>query len=182
MPWWFRQSWPLGLSLKRQCRNPSFIMGTCMLLVVLLHDSIMLQVFWKRTWIMWHLYSHHLWTSRGQRGSTLSLAQLSPLWSFIGKWAYHGQDVWTGDVSPPKWLSGVHYMPLGEVKRHYPLNAHVKSLLGIGPEFCEMIKDEILIDDERLWTISDVESNSDEEVDPVWLVMRPKGVNLWRIS
>ncbi|KAG5591738.1 hypothetical protein H5410_042252 [Solanum commersonii] len=55
---------------------------------------------------------------------------------------------------------------LGDVERHYPLNAHAKALLGIGPEFREPIDDDIPIDEERLRTSSNVVSDSDEEVDP----------------
>ncbi|KAH0696069.1 hypothetical protein KY289_013551 [Solanum tuberosum] len=55
---------------------------------------------------------------------------------------------------------------LGDVERRYPLNAHTKALLGIGPRIYEPIDDDIPIDEEKLRTSWDVESNSDEEVDP----------------
>ncbi|KAG5577264.1 hypothetical protein H5410_057398 [Solanum commersonii] len=55
---------------------------------------------------------------------------------------------------------------LGDVQRRYPLNAHAKALLGIGPKFRESVNNDILTNEERLHTSSDVESNSDEEVDP----------------
>uniref|UniRef100_M1DGA3 Putative plant transposon protein domain-containing protein n=1 Tax=Solanum tuberosum TaxID=4113 RepID=M1DGA3_SOLTU len=56
---------------------------------------------------------------------------------------------------------------LGQVARRYPLNAHVKSLLGIGPEFHEPVNDDIQIDEDRLRTGSVVSSDSEmEEVDP----------------
>uniref|UniRef100_M1DXB9 Uncharacterized protein n=1 Tax=Solanum tuberosum TaxID=4113 RepID=M1DXB9_SOLTU len=55
---------------------------------------------------------------------------------------------------------------LGDVERRYPLNAHTKALLGIGPRIHEPIDDDIPTDEEKLCTCSDVESNSDEEVDP----------------
>uniref|UniRef100_M1DSX8 Uncharacterized protein n=1 Tax=Solanum tuberosum TaxID=4113 RepID=M1DSX8_SOLTU len=57
-------------------------------------------------------------------------------------------------------------MQLGDIERHYPLNAHAKALLVIGPEFRESIDNDIPTDEERLRTSSDVEFNSDEEVDP----------------
>uniref|UniRef100_M1DVM1 Uncharacterized protein n=1 Tax=Solanum tuberosum TaxID=4113 RepID=M1DVM1_SOLTU len=40
-------------------------------------------------------------------------------------------------------------MQLGDVERRYPLNAHTKALLGIGPEFCEPIDDDIPTDEEH---------------------------------
>ncbi|KAG5630183.1 hypothetical protein H5410_001900 [Solanum commersonii] len=55
---------------------------------------------------------------------------------------------------------------LGEVERRYHLNDHAKALLGIGPEFCEPIDNDILTNEERLWTSSDVDSDSEEEIDP----------------
>ncbi|KAG5605372.1 hypothetical protein H5410_026864 [Solanum commersonii] len=48
-------------------------------------------------------------------------------------------------------------MQLSDVERHYPLNAHAKALLGIGPAFREPIDDCIPIDEERLGTSSDVD-------------------------
>ncbi|KAH0722863.1 hypothetical protein KY290_005520 [Solanum tuberosum] len=57
-------------------------------------------------------------------------------------------------------------MQLGDVEMRYPLNAHAKALLGIGPAFRESVDDDISTDEERLRTSSDVESDSDEEVDP----------------
>ncbi|KAG5581027.1 hypothetical protein H5410_051654 [Solanum commersonii] len=56
-------------------------------------------------------------------------------------------------------------MQLGDVERCYSRNTHAKSLHGIGPEFCESIDDVIPINEERLRTSSDVESDSNEEVD-----------------
>ncbi|KAG5615745.1 hypothetical protein H5410_015569 [Solanum commersonii] len=50
-------------------------------------------------------------------------------------------------------------MQLGDVERRYLLNAHAKALLGIGPEFVSLSTD-------RLRTRIDVDSDSDEEVDP----------------
>uniref|UniRef100_M1DMR7 Uncharacterized protein n=1 Tax=Solanum tuberosum TaxID=4113 RepID=M1DMR7_SOLTU len=56
---------------------------------------------------------------------------------------------------------------LGKVERRYPLNMHAKALLGISPEFHEHADDDISIDEDRLRTCSDVDSDSDtEEVDP----------------
>ncbi|KAK4718110.1 hypothetical protein R3W88_016448 [Solanum pinnatisectum] len=54
----------------------------------------------------------------------------------------------------------------GEVERCYPLNGHAKALLGIGPKFHEPIDNDILTDEERFRTNSDVESDLDEEADP----------------
>uniref|UniRef100_M1DCP2 Putative plant transposon protein domain-containing protein n=1 Tax=Solanum tuberosum TaxID=4113 RepID=M1DCP2_SOLTU len=55
---------------------------------------------------------------------------------------------------------------LGEVERRYPLNAHAKSLLGIGLAFHEPMDDDIPTDDDRLHTGSDVDFDSEtEEVD-----------------
>uniref|UniRef100_M1D9Y7 Uncharacterized protein n=1 Tax=Solanum tuberosum TaxID=4113 RepID=M1D9Y7_SOLTU len=56
-------------------------------------------------------------------------------------------------------------LQLGEVERRYPLNDHTKALLGIGSEFHESVDNDIPIDKERLRTSSDVESDSDDEVD-----------------
>uniref|UniRef100_M1DMX9 Uncharacterized protein n=1 Tax=Solanum tuberosum TaxID=4113 RepID=M1DMX9_SOLTU len=53
-----------------------------------------------------------------------------------------------------------------DVERRYPLNAHAKALLDIGPVFRDPIDDDIPTDEDRLCTSSDVESDSDEEVDP----------------
>uniref|UniRef100_M1D859 Putative plant transposon protein domain-containing protein n=1 Tax=Solanum tuberosum TaxID=4113 RepID=M1D859_SOLTU len=57
-------------------------------------------------------------------------------------------------------------MQLGDVERFYPLNAHAKALLGIGPEFREPVDNDIPTDEERLRTNSDIEFDSDEEVGP----------------
>uniref|UniRef100_M1E0J2 Uncharacterized protein n=1 Tax=Solanum tuberosum TaxID=4113 RepID=M1E0J2_SOLTU len=55
---------------------------------------------------------------------------------------------------------------LGQVERKYPLNAHAKALLGIGPEFHEHVDDDIPTNEDRLRTGSNVDSDSDtEEVD-----------------
>ncbi|KAG5594521.1 hypothetical protein H5410_035753 [Solanum commersonii] len=77
-----------------------------------------------------------------------------------------GPDVWPRDAAPLEWLSGFHWHVVGDVERRYPLNAHAKALLDIGPEFREPIDNDILADEEGLRTSSDIESNSDEEVDP----------------
>uniref|UniRef100_M1DH54 Putative plant transposon protein domain-containing protein n=1 Tax=Solanum tuberosum TaxID=4113 RepID=M1DH54_SOLTU len=58
------------------------------------------------------------------------------------------------------------YMQLGDVERRYMLNAHDKALLGIGLVFREQVDDDIPTDEDSLRTSSDVESNSDEKVDP----------------
>ncbi|KAG5577241.1 hypothetical protein H5410_057375 [Solanum commersonii] len=55
---------------------------------------------------------------------------------------------------------------LGEVKKCYPLNDHAKALVGIGPEFREPIDNDISTDGEHVRTSSDVESDSEEEIDP----------------
>uniref|UniRef100_M1DJ29 Uncharacterized protein n=1 Tax=Solanum tuberosum TaxID=4113 RepID=M1DJ29_SOLTU len=47
---------------------------------------------------------------------------------------------------------------LGDVERRYPLNAHTKALIGIGPEFHKPVDDDIPIIEERFRTNSDVES------------------------
>uniref|UniRef100_M1DXG9 Putative plant transposon protein domain-containing protein n=1 Tax=Solanum tuberosum TaxID=4113 RepID=M1DXG9_SOLTU len=57
-------------------------------------------------------------------------------------------------------------LEIGEVNRRYLLNDHAKTLLGIGPEFWEPTKNDIPNDEENLRTSSDVEYNSDEEIDP----------------
>ncbi|KAG5610790.1 hypothetical protein H5410_022071 [Solanum commersonii] len=53
-----------------------------------------------------------------------------------------------------------------EVERKYPLNAHVKALLVIGPGFHESVDYELPTDEDRLCTGSDVDFDSDEGVDP----------------
>ncbi|KAG5620757.1 hypothetical protein H5410_005975 [Solanum commersonii] len=57
-------------------------------------------------------------------------------------------------------------MHLGDVERRYPLNAHAKVLLGIGPEFREPVNDDISTVEERFHTSSNVKSDFDKEVDP----------------
>uniref|UniRef100_M1DMQ3 Putative plant transposon protein domain-containing protein n=1 Tax=Solanum tuberosum TaxID=4113 RepID=M1DMQ3_SOLTU len=58
-------------------------------------------------------------------------------------------------------------LEIGEVNRRYLLNDHAKALLGIGPEFREPTENDIPTDEENLRTGSDVESDSDEEIDPI---------------
>ncbi|KAG5596044.1 hypothetical protein H5410_037276 [Solanum commersonii] len=56
---------------------------------------------------------------------------------------------------------------LRELERRYPLNAHAKATLGIGPEFHKLVDDDIPTDEDRLHTSSNVDSDFDtEEVDP----------------
>uniref|UniRef100_M1DBX8 Uncharacterized protein n=1 Tax=Solanum tuberosum TaxID=4113 RepID=M1DBX8_SOLTU len=57
-------------------------------------------------------------------------------------------------------------MQLGEVAMCYPLNDHAKALLGICPAFCEPVDNDIPTDEEHARTSSDVDSNSEEEIDP----------------
>ncbi|KAG5605644.1 hypothetical protein H5410_027136 [Solanum commersonii] len=57
-------------------------------------------------------------------------------------------------------------MHLGEVERRYPLNDHARALLGIGPEFRAPIENDIPTDVENMHTGSDVDSDSEEEIDP----------------
>uniref|UniRef100_M1DSZ7 Uncharacterized protein n=1 Tax=Solanum tuberosum TaxID=4113 RepID=M1DSZ7_SOLTU len=58
-------------------------------------------------------------------------------------------------------------LQLGKVERRYPLNDHAKALLGIGPEFCESVDNDISTDEEHARTSSDVDSDSEEVIDPV---------------
>ncbi|KAG5576135.1 hypothetical protein H5410_056269 [Solanum commersonii] len=73
-------------------------------------------------------------------------------------------------------------LQLGDVERRNPLNSHAKALLGIGSAFRELVDDDILTDEERLHTSSNVESDSDNKVDPLRPMIRPKGVKLWKID
>ncbi|KAK4731675.1 hypothetical protein R3W88_024663 [Solanum pinnatisectum] len=57
-------------------------------------------------------------------------------------------------------------MHLGDVERRYPLNDHARALLGIGPKFWEPIENDILTDDDNMRTGSDMDSDSEEEIDP----------------
>ncbi|KAH0669439.1 hypothetical protein KY285_025463 [Solanum tuberosum] len=57
-------------------------------------------------------------------------------------------------------------MQLDEVERRYPLNDHARALLGIGPEFWEPIENDIPTDEENMHTVSNVDSDSEEEIDP----------------
>ncbi|KAH0730170.1 hypothetical protein KY289_001358 [Solanum tuberosum] len=57
-------------------------------------------------------------------------------------------------------------LEIGEVSKRYLLNDHAKALLGIGPEFREPTENDILTDEENLRMGSDVDSNSEEEMDP----------------
>uniref|UniRef100_M1DG54 Putative plant transposon protein domain-containing protein n=1 Tax=Solanum tuberosum TaxID=4113 RepID=M1DG54_SOLTU len=66
-------------------------------------------------------------------------------------------------------------LQLGEVARRYPLNDHVKALLGIGPAFCEPIDNDIPTDEEHAHPSSDVDSDSEEEIDPVQAGDEAKG-------
>uniref|UniRef100_M1D8F7 Uncharacterized protein n=1 Tax=Solanum tuberosum TaxID=4113 RepID=M1D8F7_SOLTU len=57
---------------------------------------------------------------------------------------------------------------LGHVQMKYLLNVHAKTLLGINPEFHKPVDDDIPIDEDKLCSDSNVDSNYDtEEVDPV---------------
>ncbi|KAG5627799.1 hypothetical protein H5410_013017 [Solanum commersonii] len=58
-------------------------------------------------------------------------------------------------------------LEIGEVNRRYLLNDHAKALLAIGPEFREPTENDIPTDEENLRTGSDVESDSDKEIDPI---------------
>ncbi|KAG5630250.1 hypothetical protein H5410_001967 [Solanum commersonii] len=69
-------------------------------------------------------------------------------------------------------------MKLGDVERRYPLNAHAKALLGIGLEFHESIDDDIPTNKDRLRTSSNVESESDKEVDSTQAGDEAEGVML----
>ncbi|KAG5605050.1 hypothetical protein H5410_026542 [Solanum commersonii] len=51
-------------------------------------------------------------------------------------------------------------------RMRYPLNGHAKALLGIGLAFCEPVDNDILTDEEHAHTSSDVDSDSEEEIDP----------------
>lgn len=53
-----------------------------------------------------------------------------------------------------------------EVHRCYPLNTHVKALLGIGSEFTEPFDDDFPTDEDNLRTGSDVAFDSEDEIDP----------------
>uniref|UniRef100_M1DWS8 Uncharacterized protein n=1 Tax=Solanum tuberosum TaxID=4113 RepID=M1DWS8_SOLTU len=57
-------------------------------------------------------------------------------------------------------------MQFGEVAKRYPLNDHAKALLGIGPEYRKSIVNDIPRDEEHAHTSSDVDSDSEEEIDP----------------
>lgn len=54
---------------------------------------------------------------------------------------------------------------LGEVGRCYPLNYHAMALLGIGPEFRESVDKDIQSDEENMRTISNLESDLEEEIE-----------------
>uniref|UniRef100_M1DJS4 Uncharacterized protein n=1 Tax=Solanum tuberosum TaxID=4113 RepID=M1DJS4_SOLTU len=58
-------------------------------------------------------------------------------------------------------------LEIGEVNMRYLLNDHAKALLGIGPEFREPTENDIPTDEENLHTSSDVESDSNEEINPI---------------
>lgn len=55
----------------------------------------------------------------------------------------------------------------GEIERDYTQNAHIEDLIGVGRTFHQPVSYDIPTDEDRLHTSSDVESNSNEEVDPV---------------
>uniref|UniRef100_M1DMK3 Putative plant transposon protein domain-containing protein n=1 Tax=Solanum tuberosum TaxID=4113 RepID=M1DMK3_SOLTU len=57
-------------------------------------------------------------------------------------------------------------MQLGDVERRYPLNDNARALLGIVHEFWEPIENDILTEEENMRTGSDVDSDSEEEIDP----------------
>ncbi|KAH0655763.1 hypothetical protein KY285_030645 [Solanum tuberosum] len=63
------------------------------------------------------------------------------------------------------YMSPLYPAPLGEVERRYPLNDHARALLGIGLEFQEPIENDIPTDEENMRTGSDVDSDSEEEID-----------------
>jgi len=58
-------------------------------------------------------------------------------------------------------------LEIWEVNRRYLLNNNAKALLGIGPEFRKPTENDIPTDKENLRTGSDMESDSDEEIDPI---------------
>ncbi|KAG5616546.1 hypothetical protein H5410_016370 [Solanum commersonii] len=58
-------------------------------------------------------------------------------------------------------------LEIGEVNKRYFLNDHAKALLGIGPEFREPTENDILTDEDNLRTNSNMESDLDEEIDPI---------------
>ncbi|KAK4713833.1 hypothetical protein R3W88_019740 [Solanum pinnatisectum] len=68
-------------------------------------------------------------------------------------------------------------MQLGEVVRRYPLNDYAKALLGVGPEFHEPIDNDISTDEEYAHTSSDVDSDSEKEIDPTQVGDEAEGVD-----
>lgn len=61
------------------------------------------------------------------------------------------------------------YLEIGEVNRLYVLNDHAKTLLGIGLEFWEPIKNDIPTKEENLRSGSNLDSDFEEERDPAQL-------------
>uniref|UniRef100_M1D8H2 Putative plant transposon protein domain-containing protein n=1 Tax=Solanum tuberosum TaxID=4113 RepID=M1D8H2_SOLTU len=57
-------------------------------------------------------------------------------------------------------------MQLGEVARRYPLNDHAKVLFGIDPAFREPVDSDISTNEKHARTSSDVDFDSEEEIDP----------------
>ncbi|KAG5571633.1 hypothetical protein H5410_061399 [Solanum commersonii] len=88
------------------------------------------------------------------RGLTLSLARHSP---------------WMYGLELLRHQNGCHTstdIQLGDVARRYPLNDHARALLGIGPKFWELIENDISTDEENMRSGSNVDSDSEEEIDP----------------
>uniref|UniRef100_M1DHE4 Uncharacterized protein n=1 Tax=Solanum tuberosum TaxID=4113 RepID=M1DHE4_SOLTU len=75
-------------------------------------------------------------------------------------------------ATPKKERLGIRSTPrplifLMEVNMRYLLKDHAKALLDIGPEFRKPTENDIPTDEENLRTGSDVEFNSNEEIDPI---------------
>ncbi|KAH0652490.1 hypothetical protein KY289_030168 [Solanum tuberosum] len=71
-------------------------------------------------------------------------------------------------------------LQLSEVERRFPLNDHANALLGIGPKFREPVNNDIMTDEENVRTISNVEFDSEEEIDPAQAGDEADGVMRWR--
>ncbi|KAG5619932.1 hypothetical protein H5410_005150 [Solanum commersonii] len=52
---------------------------------------------------------------------------------------------------------------LSDIEQRYPLNEHAKAVLGLGPEFLEPIWDDVPTDEDKMRTISVIESDFEEE-------------------
>uniref|UniRef100_M1DFJ3 Uncharacterized protein n=1 Tax=Solanum tuberosum TaxID=4113 RepID=M1DFJ3_SOLTU len=74
-------------------------------------------------------------------------------------------DNWKPDVRSH--FVTAHGVELSDIERRYPLNEHAKAMLGLVPEFLEPVWDDVPTNVDKRRTMSDSESDFDEEGEPL---------------